>query len=33
MSLDLSPQPGAATTGAMLRAQTAMELRLLSRNG
>lgn len=33
MSLDLSPRPGAAPTGAMLRAQTRMELRLLSRNG
>ena len=31
--LDLSPNPGAATTGRMLRAQAAMELRLLSRNG
>jgi ABC-2 type transport system permease protein len=33
MSLDLSPRPGAASRAAMLRAQTAMELRLLSRNG
>ena len=33
MTLDLSPRPGAATTGRMLRAQTLMELRLLSRNG
>ena len=32
-ALDLSPRPGATTTGRMLRAQTAMELRLLSRNG
>ncbi len=32
-ALDLSPRPGAASTGRMLRAQTAMELRLLSRNG
>jgi ABC-2 type transport system permease protein len=28
-----APQPGAATNGRMLRAQTAMELRLLLRNG
>jgi ABC-2 type transport system permease protein len=33
VSLDLSPHPGAASTGAMLRAQTLMELRLLARNG
>ncbi|MGA9102687.1 ABC transporter permease [Aeromicrobium sp.] len=33
MSLDLSPRPGAATNGRMLRAQVLMELRLLSRNG
>lgn len=33
MSLDLSPRPGAATRPAMLRSQTGMELRLLSRNG
>lgn len=33
MSLDLSPRPGAASRAAMLRAQTVMELRLLSRNG
>jgi ABC-2 type transport system permease protein len=33
MTLDLSPRPGAATKGRMLRAQTVMELRLLSRNG
>ena len=33
MTLDLSPRPGASTTGRMLRAQTLMELRLLSRNG
>ena len=33
MTLDFSPRPGAATTGRMLRAQTLMELRLLSRNG
>ncbi len=33
MTLDLSPRPGAATRGAMLRAQTTMELRLLARNG
>jgi ABC-2 type transport system permease protein len=32
-TLDLSPRPGAATTGRMLRAQTVMELRLLARNG
>ncbi len=32
-ALDLSPRPGAATTGRMLRAQAGMELRLLSRNG
>ncbi len=31
--LDLSPRPGAAPTGRMLRAQTGMELRLLTRNG
>ena len=31
--LDLSPRPGAATTAAMVRAQTSMELRLLARNG
>lgn len=33
MSLDLSPRPGAASIPRMLRAQTVMELRLLSRNG
>jgi len=33
MTLDLSPNPGAAATPAMLRSQVAMELRLLSRNG
>lgn len=33
MTLDLSPRPAAAPVGPMLRAQTAMELRLLSRNG
>lgn len=33
MSLDLSPRPGASSIGPMLRAQAAMELRLLSRNG
>lgn len=33
MSVDLSPRPGAASRAAMLRAQTTMELRLLSRNG
>jgi ABC-2 type transport system permease protein len=33
MTLDLSPRPGAAPNGRMLRAQTLMELRLLSRNG
>ena len=32
-ALDLSPNPGAAATPAMLRSQIAMELRLLSRNG
>jgi len=32
-ALDLSPRPGAATIGRMLRAQAGMELRLLSRNG
>ena len=32
-ALDLSPRPGAAPTGRMVRAQTVMELRLLSRNG
>lgn len=31
--LDLSPRPGAAPTGAMLRAHASMELRLLARNG
>ena len=31
--LDLSPRPGAASMAQMLRAQTTMELRLLSRNG
>lgn len=31
--LDLTPRPGAAPTRQMLRAQTLMELRLLSRNG
>ncbi len=31
--LDLSPRPGAAPIGVMLRHQTQMELRLLSRNG
>ncbi len=30
---DLSPRPGSASTRAMLRAQTTMELRLLARNG
>ncbi|MGH3458974.1 ABC transporter permease [Aeromicrobium sp.] len=33
MILDLSPRPGAATKSEMLKAQTVMELRLLSRNG
>jgi len=33
MNLDLSPAPGAASRSRMLRAQTAMELRLLLRNG
>ena len=33
MTLDVSPRPGAAPRTAMLRAQTAMELRLLVRNG
>ncbi|KQP82283.1 ABC transporter permease [Aeromicrobium sp. Leaf291] len=33
MSLDLSPRPGAASTSAMVAAQTRMELRLLARNG
>ena len=33
MSLDLSPRPGAASAGQMLRAQTLMELRLHYRNG
>lgn len=33
MSLDLSPRPGAAPIGSMLRHQAQMELRLLSRNG
>ncbi|MEH3033651.1 MAG: ABC transporter permease [Aeromicrobium erythreum] len=33
MSLDLTPRPGARPVAPMLRAQTAMELRLLSRNG
>lgn len=33
MSLDLSPRPGAASTGAMVAAQARMELRLLARNG
>jgi len=33
MTLDLSPKPGAAQPAAMLRAQIAMELRLLLRNG
>ena len=32
-TLDLSPRPGAASNGRMVRAQTVMELRLLSRNG
>jgi ABC-2 type transport system permease protein len=32
-TLDLSPAPGAAATGPMLRAQTVMELKLLARNG
>jgi ABC-2 type transport system permease protein len=32
-TLDLSPRPGAASTGRMVRAQAVMELRLLSRNG
>lgn len=31
-SLDLTPRPGAAPRGAMLRAQTVMELRLQTRN-
>ena len=31
--LDLSPAPGAAPRAAMLRSQTAMELKLLLRNG
>lgn len=31
--LDLSPAPGAAARGAMLRSQISMELRLLLRNG
>ncbi|TCJ00078.1 ABC transporter permease [Aeromicrobium sp. IC_218] len=31
--LDLSPRPGAASDGAMVRAQALMELRLLARNG
>ena len=33
VGLDLSPRPGAASATRMLRAQTAMELRLLLRNG
>jgi ABC-2 type transport system permease protein len=33
MTLDLSPRPGAASRTRMVRAQTTMELRLLSRNG
>lgn len=33
MTLDVSPRPGAAPRTSMLRAQTAMELRLLVRNG
>jgi len=33
MSLELSPRPGAASRLAMLRSQTAMELRLQLRNG
>lgn len=32
-ALDLSPRPGAAPASAMVRRQTRMELRLLSRNG
>lgn len=31
--LDFTPRPGAASAGAMVRAQMLMELRLLSRNG
>lgn len=31
-ALDLTPRPGAAPTGAMLRSQVAMELKLLLRN-
>lgn len=31
--LDLSPRPGSAPRAAMLRSQTSMELRLLTRNG
>src|SRR5688500_2060392 len=31
--LDLTPRPGAASAGAMVRSQLLMELRLLSRNG
>jgi len=33
MTLDLSPRPGAAPIGSMLRHQAQMELRLLARNG
>lgn len=33
MTIDLTPAPGAASRGHMLRAQTRMELRLLLRNG
>lgn len=32
-ALDLTPAPGAASTGSMLRAQTLVEFRLLLRNG
>ncbi|MCW2840593.1 MAG: transporter [Aeromicrobium sp.] len=32
-TLDLSPRPGSASRAAMLKAQTAMELRLQTRNG
>lgn len=32
-ALDLSPRPGSASPVAMLRSQTSMELRLLTRNG
>ncbi|GAA1731031.1 ABC transporter permease [Aeromicrobium alkaliterrae] len=33
MSLDVTPKPGSAPLGAMLRAQTGMELKLMLRNG